>query len=62
MKKILALLLAAALLLLTGWLDWHEAVIEHIPCESGELTAGVYIYSPKGGWGFLDDVLLTAEE
>ena len=46
----------------TGWVDWHEAVIEHIPCASGEITVGVYVRCQGGGWGTFDDFLLNPEK
>lgn len=46
----------------TGWVDWHEAVLEHIPCASGEITVGVYVRCQGGGWGTFDDFLLNPEK
>ena len=46
----------------TGWADWHEAVIEHVPCASGTLTVGVYVRCRGGGWGTFDDFLLNPEK
>ena len=47
---------------LTGWVDWHEAVIEHVPCSSGTLTVGVSVRCQGGGWGTFDDFLLNPEK
>ena len=47
---------------LTGWVDWHEAVIEHVPCSSGTLTVGVSVRCRGGGWGTFDDFLLNPEK
>ena len=49
-------------LTLTGWVDWHEAVVEHVPCTSGTLTVGVYVRCQGGGWGTFDDFLLNPEK
>ena len=46
----------------TGWVDWHEALIEHVPCVSGEVTVGVYVRCRGGGWGTFDDFLLNPEK
>ena len=45
-----------------GWVNWQEAVIEHIPCASGTLTVGVYVRCRGGGWGTFDDFLLNPEK
>ena len=45
-----------------GWVNWQEAVIEHIPCESRTLTVGVYVRCQGGGWGTFDDFLLNPEK
>ncbi len=44
-----------------GWVNWQEAVLDHIPCESGALTVGVYVRCQGGGWGTFDDFLLNPE-
>ena len=44
-----------------GWVNWQEAVLEHIPCASGTLTVGVYVRCQGGGWGTFDDFLLNPE-
>ncbi len=49
-------------LTLQGWVNWQEAVIEHIPCASGTLTVGVYARCQGGGWGTFDDFLLNPEK
>ncbi len=49
-------------LTLTGWVNWQEAVIEHVPCASGTLTVGVYVRCQGGGWGTFDDFLLNPEK
>ena len=49
-------------LTLTGWVDWHEALLEHIPCASGTITVGVYVRCQGGGWGTFDDFLLNPEK
>ena len=45
-----------------GWVNWQEAVLEHIPCTSGTLTVGVYVRCQGGGWGTFDDFLLNPEK
>ena len=45
-----------------GWVNWQEAVIEHVPCVSGTLTVGVYVRCRGGGWGTFDDFLLNPEK
>ena len=45
-----------------GWVNWQEAVIEHIPCASREITVGVYVRCQGGGWGTFDDFLLNPEK
>ena len=45
-----------------GWVNWQEAVIEHIPCESRTLTVGIYVRCQGGGWGTFDDFLLNPEK
>ena len=45
-----------------GWVNWQEAVIEHVPCASGEITVGVYVRCQGGGWGTFDDFLLNPEK
>ena len=45
-----------------GWVNWQEAVLEHIPCASGTLTVGVYVRCQGGGWGTFDDFLLNPEK
>ena len=45
-----------------GWVNWQEAVLEHIPCDSGTLTVGVYVRCRGGGWGTFDDFLLNPEK
>ena len=47
---------------LQGWVNWQEAVIEHIPCTSGTITVGVYVRCQGGGWGTFDDFLLNPEK
>ncbi len=47
---------------LTGWVDWVQPVIESIPCQSGEMTVGVYVNCAGGGWGTIDDFLLNPAE
>ncbi len=47
---------------LQGWVNWQEAVIEHVPCASGEITVGVYVRCQGGGWGTFDDFLLNPEK
>ncbi len=47
---------------LTGWVDWVQPVIESIPCQSGEMTVGVYVKCAGGGWGTIDDFLLNPAE
>ena len=49
-------------LTLQGWVNWQEAVIEHVPCASGTLTVGVYVRCQGGGWGTFDDFLLNPEK
>ena len=49
-------------LTLTGWVNWQEAVIEHVPCASGTLTVGVYVRCQGGGWGTFDNFLLNPEK
>jgi arabinogalactan endo-1,4-beta-galactosidase len=49
-------------LTLNGWVNWQEAVIEHVPCASGEITVGVYVRCQGGGWGTFDDFLLNPEK
>ncbi len=49
-------------MILRGWADWQEAVLEHIPCASGTLTVGVYVRCQGGGWGTFDDFLLNPEQ
>lgn len=45
-----------------GWVNWVQPVIESIPCESGEITVGVYVKCAGGGWGTVDDFLLNPVE
>lgn len=45
-----------------GWVNWQEAVIGNVPCESHELTVGVYVRCQGGGWGTFDDFLLNPEK
>ena len=45
-----------------GWGNWQEAVIEGVPCASGEITVGVYVRCRGGGWGTFDDFLLNPEK
>lgn len=45
-----------------GWVNWQEAVIEHVPCASHTLTVGVYVRCQGGGWGTFDDFLLNPEK
>lgn len=45
-----------------GWVNWQEALIEHVPCASGEITVGVYVRCQGGGWGTFDDFLLNPEK
>ena len=45
-----------------GWVNWQEAVIENVPCESRTLTVGVYVRCQGGGWGTFDDFLLNPEK
>lgn len=45
-----------------GWVNWQEAVIENVPCESHTLTVGVYVRCQGGGWGTFDDFLLNPEK
>ena len=49
-------------LTLQGWVNWQEAVIEHVPCASGTITVGVYVRCQGGGWGTFDDFLLNPEK
>ena len=49
-------------LTLQGWVNWQEAVIEHVPCASHTLTVGVYVRCQGGGWGTFDDFLLNPEK
>ena len=46
----------------TGWVNWQEAVIENVPCESREITVGVYVRCQGGGWGTFDDFMLNPEK
>ena len=45
-----------------GWVNWQEALIENIPCQSREITVGVYVRCQGGGWGTFDDFLLNPEK
>ncbi len=47
---------------LKGWVNWQEALIEHVPCASGTITVGVYVRCRAGGWGTFDDFLLNPEK
>ena len=46
----------------SGWADWKEALLEHIPCGGGQITVGVSVRCRGGGWGTFDDFELILEE
>lgn len=42
-----------------GWRNFRNPVIKNIPVESGTITVGAYVKCGPGGWGTLDDFLLS---
>ncbi|HHT48932.1 MAG TPA: cellulase family glycosylhydrolase [Firmicutes bacterium] len=42
-----------------GWRNFRNPVIRDIPVESGNITVGAYVKCAPGGWGTLDDFLLS---
>ncbi len=46
---------------LSGWVDWQNPVLSGIECDSSDLIIGAYIKC-DGGWGTLDDFVLSPAE
>lgn len=42
-----------------GWRNFRNPVIRNIPVESGTITVGAHVKCGPGGWGTLDDFLLS---
>lgn len=48
--------------LLNGWLNWQEPVINGIMLDNGEtVTVGMAVKCEGGGWGTMDDITLYME-
>lgn len=48
-----------AAFVLTTWADWKNPLIPEIEVSDGKLTIGVRIRCDTGGWGTIDDFMLT---